>query len=54
MTDSYYPPSPQYMPSSTGDTVTPDLTDTLVPAPDQPEVEEEKLVQEEDKDTESD
>ena len=35
ITDYYYAPSPQYMPSSKGDTVTPALMDTLVPAPEQ-------------------
>ena len=37
ITDSYYLPIPQYTPSSTGDTLTPALMDTLVPAPEQEE-----------------
>ena len=41
------------MSSSTDDTVTPALTDTLVPAPEQQEVEE-KPIKEEDKNPESD
>ena len=52
ISDSYYPPSPQYMPSSEGNTATPALTDTLVPAPKQEE--EEKPVDKEDKDTDYD
>ena len=55
ITDSYYPPSPHYMPSPKGDTVTPAHKDTLVPAPNHQEVEEEeKSIKEEDKTTESD
>ena len=55
-TDSYYLSSPQYMPSSRGDTVSRAITDILVSAPDQQEDEKdkEKPIEEEDKDTESD
>ena len=56
ITDSYYTPSPQYMPSFEDDTVTPALMDTLVPAPDPQVKEDEKFndrpIEEEDKDTE--
>ena len=49
-----YPPNPQYTPNFGGDTVAPVLTDTLVSAPDKGIEEEEKPIEEEDRDNESD
>ena len=45
--DSYYPPSPQYVPSSESDNFALIITDTLVPVPEEREEEEEEREEEE-------